>query len=134
MFKHLTLPFPFLSAGLLLLISLQAHAATGGVQGADATLTNPLAAQNIEDFLALILKIVITIGFPIIVLAVVYTGFLFVAAQGKPDELTKAKQALFWTLVGALIILGAQVLSLAIQGTVNELRAPESKKALIINR
>ena len=96
-------------------------AATGGGQGSPIKFENPLRFETLNQFLTAILEAIIAIGYPLIVLAVVYTGFLFVVAQGKPEELSKAKRALFWTLVGALIVLGAQALSLAIKGTVDDL-------------
>ena len=48
----------------------------------------------------------------------IYVGYLFVVARGVPGEITKAKDALLWTVVGALILLGAQAISLGIQATV----------------
>ena len=60
----------------------------------------------------------ITLGIPVIALAVVYCGFLFVAARGNSEKLTKAKSALTWTLVGAAILLGALAIAKMIAATV----------------
>jgi len=84
-------------------------------------LCNPLGFDSVAGFLTAILNAVITIAFPIIILFIVFIGFRFIAAQGKPEEITKVKTYLFWAIVGALIVLGAQALSLAIQGTVQGL-------------
>lgn len=51
----------------------------------------------------------------------VYVGYLFVSARGEPGEITKARQALLWTVVGALILLGAQVIAYGIRETVQAL-------------
>ena len=63
----------------------------------------------------------INIGTVVIILMLVYVGFLFVVAQGKDTEITKARTALLWTVVGALVLLGAKAISLGIQATVQAL-------------
>jgi hypothetical protein len=51
----------------------------------------------------------------------IYVGFLFVTARGEPGKITAARQALLWTVVGALILLGAEAISAGIQATVKAL-------------
>ena len=70
-----------------------------------------------------IIKIVLTVGVPIVALAIIYTGFLFVKAQGNPDELVKAKKAFVFTIVGAAILLGAFVIANAIDKTVDDIKS-----------
>ncbi len=65
-----------------------------------------------------ILAFVVKMGAVVIVFMLVYIGFLFVTAQGEPAKITAARTALLWTIVGALILLGAEAISLAIQSTV----------------
>jgi len=52
---------------------------------------------------------------------IVHSGILFVAAQGNPEKLSRAKSALVWVLIGALVILGSKALAHAIEATVAEL-------------
>jgi type IV secretory pathway VirB2 component (pilin) len=85
-------------------------------------LMNPLGYSSITEFLKRLLQLVAEIGFPIIVLFIVYIGFQYVFAQGNPDKLKKVHQNFLWAVVGALIILGAQALSLAIEATVTQLQ------------
>jgi hypothetical protein len=85
---------------------------------------NPLGpdgAQDIPGFIKEILKVVMIIGVPIVTLAIIYTGFLFVKAQGNPEQITKAKGALTYTLIGSALLLGAFVISSAIKTTVDEI-------------
>jgi hypothetical protein len=82
------------------------------------TLTNPLKAKSLEEFLGQILDFIIRIGIIVIVLVLVYVGYLFVIARGAPGELSAAKKALLWSLIGALILLGAKGISVALQATV----------------
>lgn len=81
-------------------------------------LVNPIKVDNINDFIKILLQGVLKIGMPIIALAIIYCGFLFVQARGKPDEITKAKDALTWTLVGAAILLGSWAIAELIANTV----------------
>ncbi len=83
---------------------------------------NPLKFSTFSAFLTELLNVIIIIAVPIVVLAVIYTGFLFVTAQGNEEKLKKAKHAIVWTLIGALLVLGAQVVATAIKGTVDEFR------------
>jgi len=87
-----------------------------------AVFDNPLAgAPDLYTLLGLILQSAVYILFPIIVLMIVYTGFLFVRAQGNAAKLEEARRALLWTIIGALIILGSWALAEAIRATVNNI-------------
>ncbi|MEK7060349.1 MAG: TrbC/VirB2 family protein [Patescibacteria group bacterium] len=88
---------------------------------ADTTIENPIASKTIIDFIQKILEGVIKIGMPIIVLAIIYCGFLFVSAQGKPESIKKAKDALLYTLIGAAILLGSWAIAQLIKDTVLKL-------------
>jgi hypothetical protein len=90
---------------------------TGGSGGGG--LQNPLRnINNFEQFVEALLRVVINIGFPILILFIVYAGFLFVTAQGSEEKLKKAKQTFFWTIVGAAIFLGAWALAVLIKTTI----------------
>ena len=90
--------------------------------GQNTTLINPLGAgTSLPVLLKDILQLIVQIGTVVIVLMLVYVGFLFVTARGEPGKITAAREALLWTVVGALILLGAQAISLGIQSTVQAL-------------
>ena len=107
---------------LLIPVSALAQFTSPGPSCPPGKLCNPIRYGNMGDFLTALLDVMVQIAFPIIVLAIIYTGFLFVAARGNKDKLEDAKKAFLWTVIGALIVLGAAVLSKAIQGTVNQIR------------
>lgn len=96
---------------------------TGSVSsGSNVTLINPLkGGGNVESFLQSILAIVIRIGAIIVILMLVYVGYLFVIAQGEPGKISEARQMLLWTVVGALILLGSQAIAVGIKATVQAL-------------
>lgn len=87
------------------------------------SIKNPLGAgiDSIPKFIEAVINIVLVVGIPIVVLAIIYTGFLFVKAQGNPEEISKAKSALMYTLIGAALLLGAFVIAKAIGTTVEEI-------------
>ncbi|MGH7175209.1 MAG: TrbC/VirB2 family protein [Minisyncoccia bacterium] len=86
------------------------------------TLLNPLSAgTSLSTLLQDILGFVIKIGAVVVVLMLVYVGFLFATAGGNESQITKAREALLWTVVGALILLGAQAIASGIQATANAL-------------
>ncbi len=80
-------------------------------QGEGIVIENPLRFGTVQEVLAAILDVVVAVSTPFLVLAVIWSGFLFVTARGNPEKLKKAKDTIFYTLIGALLILGASVLS-----------------------
>ncbi len=87
--------------------------------GSGNTLGNPIQAESIQELASQIINIVVKIGAPIVVFFLIYVGFLFVTARGNTETLKTAKNALLWTFIGGLILLGAQGLSSVICGTID---------------
>ncbi|MFA6408261.1 MAG: TrbC/VirB2 family protein [Candidatus Paceibacterota bacterium] len=106
----------FLSASFVVLtLVLFAHAPAALAE----TLINPLSGgASLSSFLSNILSFVVQIGTIVIILMVVFVGYKFVVAQGVPGKIEEAKNMLLWTVVGALVLLGAQAIASAIQSTV----------------
>ncbi len=88
-----------------------------------AEFENPLRSNitSVSGFVEAILQAATYILFPIGVLFVVYAGFMFIKAQGKPEDLKTAKFNIVWVLIGLALILGAVALSTIIKGTINQL-------------
>lgn len=84
-------------------------------------LNSPIGNITIEGFLLKLVGVIILIAVPIIVLAIIFAGFKFVTAGGNAEEIKKARIILWWAVIGALIILGAQVLATAIKQTVTDI-------------
>ena len=97
--------------------------------GENVSLINPLkfdctangTGNCLESFLSSIMDFVIQIGVVVVILMLVYIGYLFVVAQGSDSKLSEARQALMWTLIGALILLGAKAITSGIMSTVRAL-------------
>ncbi len=85
-------------------------------------LINPLqSGSSLESFLGSILDFVIRIGSVVVILMMVFVGFKFVTAQGNESKVTEAKGMLLWTVIGALVLLGAKAIQVAITATVQSL-------------
>jgi len=91
--------------------------------GGTITLINPLGSSGatLEGFLNSILDFVIRIGTIVVILMLVYIGFLFVTSRGEPGKITQAREALLWTVVGALILVGSKAIAVGIEATVRAL-------------
>lgn len=84
-------------------------------------LQNPLNVGGVSDFIALVLRVMVMVALPIISLFIVYSGFLFISAQGNEEKLSKAKTNLLYVIIGAILILGAWVIATLIGGTVTQI-------------
>lgn len=91
----------------------------------DGKLKSPLGDKydTIEEIIVAIMNnLVIPIAVPIVILAIIYTGWLFIAARGNDKKISEAKQAALYTAIGGAVVLGAWVAATAIKGTVDEIR------------
>jgi len=76
---------------------------------------------SLEDVIATVIDLIVQVGTILLVLMLVFTGFKFVAAQGNPEEIKSARESLTWVIIGGLLLLGAEALSLVIKATVQTL-------------
>jgi flagellar biosynthesis protein FlhB len=68
---------------------------------------NPISANNLWDAVIALVNIVRFVAIPFLVLAIMWSGFLFVKAQGSAEKIGEAKKVFFWTMVATLIILSS---------------------------
>jgi len=57
---------------------------------------------------------------------IVYTGFLFVKAQGNATAIGEARRTLMYTVIGGLVVLGSKAIALAIEATVKSISSGTS--------
>lgn len=84
--------------------------------------SNPIKANDLSTLLTDLLKVVTTIGAVVVVFFLILAGFKYVTARGDSKKISEAHNTLTWTVIGAMVLLGAQVIATAIQGTINELK------------
>lgn len=89
---------------------------------ASGKICNPIPSiTTIPGLIYTILTGVLKVGIPIVALAVIYSGFLFVFAVGNSEKLSKAKDTFIYTLIGSAILLGSWAIAEMISETVTSL-------------
>ncbi|HAQ02880.1 TPA: hypothetical protein DEP30_02435 [Candidatus Nomurabacteria bacterium] len=87
-------------------------------------ITNPIQGiDNLPQFIEWFINLVLIVGVPLLVLAIIYAGFLYVKAQGNSEELTVAHKTLLYTVIGGALLLGAFVIANAIGKTVEDIKS-----------
>lgn len=83
--------------------------ATPLLVGAQASqgLKNPIRVSSVEQLLVILLNLVIIIATPIVVLFIILAGFKYVTARGNPAQIQEATQALTYSIIGGVLIIGA---------------------------
>ena len=86
-------------------------------------LGNPVSRiMEPQDLIDLLVTIFQFLGGPIVVIGLIYSGYLLVTAQGDEGKLEDGRKALLWTIVGATVILGASVIKGVVEGTIQGLQ------------
>lgn len=88
------------------------------------TLQNPLKFDTVCGFIKQVFQAVMIIGIPVATFFIIYAGFLFVVARGRPEALTKAKTNALYVVIGVAVFLGAWVLAQIIGATLQALGGP----------
>jgi hypothetical protein len=104
--------------GILLLLGFSKLASAACSAG---QLCNPLKSTTITGFLVSIIDVLLIFALPVIVFFIIYSGYLFVTAAGDTSQIEKARTSLTWSIIGGVIVLGAQLIVTVIQGTVTAL-------------
>ncbi|MEI6528750.1 MAG: hypothetical protein WCO10_03750 [bacterium] len=88
------------------------------------TIDNPLGkgVNSIPALVAKLMNVVAMVGGVVVVFFIIYAGFKFVEAQGNPGKLEKARDTLLYTVIGAAVLLGADVIANVVAGTINSIK------------
>jgi hypothetical protein len=86
-------------------------------------LHNPIGTKSgtLNELLDMLLSTLLMIGSIVIVCAIILAGFKYITAQGDVKQIEAAHQQLFWTAIGAAILLGARIIAAVIENTVRAL-------------
>lgn len=120
--KYLKNPITILALFSVLFLptlTLNVYAVTTGGP-LQATLENPIGSgdMSLQDLVVKLLAVVAELGAVVCIFFIIYSGFLFIKAQGNEGELTKAKSIFMWSVIGTAVLLGASVIAELIQGTI----------------
>lgn len=82
---------------------------------------NPIGSgtTDMRAVLDKILNSIVTLLTPVLVLMLVYSGYLFVAGRGNTEKLTDAKKVLTYTLIGTVIVVAASGIAHVIENTIS---------------
>jgi len=103
-----------LSLGLLLSFSSVHAADTCEEYCADTTLDmpegsvcycNPLSGDGLSSIIDPIIGFIFKISVVVVPVLVIYGAFMIITAAGDAEKIKQAKQIIFWTLVGFIIVL-----------------------------
>ena len=83
------------------------------------SINNPLGVTSIEQVIQKIMAVIVRLAVPVIICFFLYTGFMFITAQGDTKKLETAKNMFWQVMVGTIIILGAWAIAAAVVTTVN---------------
>jgi Type IV secretion system pilin len=86
-------------------------------------LISPLGDVTIKSFLLSLIDVVMILAIPLIVFFIIYSGFLYVTAQGNPEKIKQASKALTYAVIGALLILGATAIVKIVESLVESFKA-----------
>ena len=98
----------------------QIDAPQQGTQGI-TNIPNPIQCDKASSCMARIAQIVAQIALPLVVVFIIYSGFLFVSARGNEEQLEKAKSPFFWAVIGAILVVGAYAIATAIENFAKQL-------------
>lgn len=84
-------------------------------------LQNPLNVDSLPELLTAVLDAVVYLGTLFLILMLIFVGFKFVTAQGAEAKIKEARQALLWTVVGGILLLGAKGIALVVEATAQSL-------------
>lgn len=112
------LPRMFLFAVFMMWVSI-----ASGQGGPSVRLKPPITqgGTDLEEFIELLITIMQSIIMPVTVVALIYGGYLLVTAGDNEADRSKAKRWIIWSIVGATIVIGAQLIADIIQDTVSDI-------------
>ncbi len=87
-------------------------------------LDDPLGeGVSLEGLLLRLFDIILYVGVPVVAFFLIWSGFMFITAQGSPEKLETARSRLLYTVIGAILLLGAWTISQAIKGTLEDIKS-----------
>ena len=117
---------PFFFSGVMLVHAQLPTRPKAAAPLASDMYTNPIAykdsfgtaVDSVPRFLLALVDLIYLVAIPVIVMFIIYSGFLFVTAGDNESKIGKARTVFMWTVIGAAVLLGAKAIGLAVQSTI----------------
>ncbi|HBU28034.1 TPA: hypothetical protein DEB00_02875 [Candidatus Uhrbacteria bacterium] len=74
-------------------------------------LYNPLGSRTIPQLVGFVIQAVLGITGSLALAMVVWGGFLWLTAAGKPDRIKSGRDTLLWAVIGLAVIFAANILA-----------------------
>ena len=88
-----------------------------------STLCNPLkGVDSIGGLVFKVIDFVYSLSYAVIAIFLIISGFKFVAARGSETALTDAKNTFKYTIIGAVLLIGANVITVVIENLIKSFR------------
>ena len=103
----------------LLLLALPSLVRLVAVETDGGVITNPITDATLGSLLQTILGAVVEVGIVLVAGSIIFAGFKYVTARGNTSKIQEAHKAIFWTVVGSAIVLGAYAVRQIVADTVS---------------
>jgi hypothetical protein len=84
-----------------------------------ATVTANDTSKSLAELIAGVIDFVLPIVGGIIMLMVIYGGFLYITSGGDPEKVGKAKKTLMWAVLAVILIVISYSIVVALNEVVN---------------
>ncbi|MDP1625197.1 MAG: pilin [bacterium] len=89
----------------------------------ETMLCNPLkGVDSIGGLIFKVINFVYSLSYAVIAVFLIISGFKFVVAQGSEDKITDAKNTFKYTIIGAILLIGANVITEVIKNLIDSFR------------
>jgi len=88
----------------------------------DSQVDADITAGGVAGLIETLLRALTVVMIPIITLMIIYSGFLYVTARGNAEQVRKATTSLTYAIIGAILIIGAIVLTEILEQSVTDIR------------
>ena len=88
---------------------------------ADIGLQNPIKVNSISELILIVTRVARYIAIPFVIIAIMYSGWLFVWGSATGKGIAEAKSSLKYSVIGAFILLSAELIALVMRNTIDSL-------------
>lgn len=101
----------FLTRGWIFSMLVSARAAIAETK--TEQIPNPIAAKNFPCLIQVLSQAAIQVVVPVAIVAIIWAGLKFIIAgsQGNEGEIKRARDMLFWVIIGTAVVVGSFVLA-----------------------